>query len=240
MKKTIALALALAAGLGLAVGPASATVHHLVYKGTVVDSLDLTGEFGAVPTLVGKAFTAHVTYDDAKPGATHIGDVWWDAFTGDGAANPVTATIFLNGVTMTFGSTSGDDYREDRSLLPGCTLDCTTASFQQHAEDRFVDANDLFTLNYVNLGGSTTDGTISGLGHAAPNYTNPPVDLYAFVNIFQQNQDNLDLLRWAEVSVKIDSVGAGVPEPAAWTLMIGGFGLTGATLRRRRSAAVGA
>jgi hypothetical protein len=28
----------------------------------------------------------------------------------------------------------------------------------------------------------------------------------------------------------------GVPEPAAWTLMIGGFGLAGALLRRRRSA----
>jgi hypothetical protein len=27
-----------------------------------------------------------------------------------------------------------------------------------------------------------------------------------------------------------------VPEPAAWALMLGGFGLTGATLRRRRSA----
>jgi hypothetical protein len=29
--------------------------------------------------------------------------------------------------------------------------------------------------------------------------------------------------------------GPGVPEPASWALMIGGFGLAGAALRRRRS-----
>ena len=32
--------------------------------------------------------------------------------------------------------------------------------------------------------------------------------------------------------------GAGVPEPASWALMIAGFGLAGAALRRRRSAAL--
>ena len=33
-----------------------------------------------------------------------------------------------------------------------------------------------------------------------------------------------------------DATVAGVPEPASWALMIGGFGLAGATLRRRRTA----
>ncbi len=33
------------------------------------------------------------------------------------------------------------------------------------------------------------------------------------------------------------SLSAGVPEPATWTLMIGGFGLAGAALRRRREVA---
>ena len=32
----------------------------------------------------------------------------------------------------------------------------------------------------------------------------------------------------------------GVPEPASWALMIAGFGLAGAQLRRRRTAAVAA
>jgi hypothetical protein len=42
-----------------------------------------------------------------------------------------------------------------------------------------------------------------------------------------QNLEGLDGLRFQ-----------GVPEPAAWALMIGGFGLAGASLRRRRLAAV--
>ena len=39
------------------------------------------------------------------------------------------------------------------------------------------------------------------------------------------------------VAFEFDNIAvAGVPEPATWTLMIGGFGLAGATLRRRRTA----
>lgn len=34
----------------------------------------------------------------------------------------------------------------------------------------------------------------------------------------------------------VSVLGAGVPEPAAWALMIGGFGMAGAMLRRRRAA----
>ena len=36
------------------------------------------------------------------------------------------------------------------------------------------------------------------------------------------------------------SISAGVPEPASWALMIGGFGLAGSALRRRRALAVAA
>jgi hypothetical protein len=36
------------------------------------------------------------------------------------------------------------------------------------------------------------------------------------------------------------SITAGVPEPATWALMIGGFGLVGASLRRRRTLVVAA
>jgi hypothetical protein len=237
MNRYLGAAIAAAASLGLA-GQASATIHNLVYSGHVTEALDLTGEFGVGANLVGKAFTAHVVYDDAKPGTTDTGDVWYDFYYGAGAANPVTATIKLNGVTKTFGvghgdDSSGQDYRQDYSLLPSCTLDCTLASFQQNATDRYLDGP-FFTLNYINLGGFSTDGAFPGLAHTAPNYTNPPVDLYAFVNLFTQNEDTLEETHYAEVSVKIDSVGGGVPEPAAWSLMLVGFGGLGAALRARR------
>jgi hypothetical protein len=41
-------------------------------------------------------------------------------------------------------------------------------------------------------------------------------------------------------SASWDNTSTGVPEPAAWALMIGGFGLAGATLRRRRVATLAA
>ena len=42
---------------------------------------------------------------------------------------------------------------------------------------------------------------------------------------------------WHGLTIGIDSVaGAGIPEPASWALLIAGFGLTGAAMRRRRMA----
>ena len=226
-------AMALAASLMLA-GPASATIHNLTFKGVVNSALDSTGEFGPGAMLVGKAFTAEVVYDDAPVGATHWSGAYYDYLMGDGAANPVTATIHLNGVTRSFGATSGYDERLDRTLQPGCMFGCTDADFQQHAEDRYTVGN-LYTLNYINLGGMSSDGSLSGLAHTAPNYTNPPIALYAFVNIFEQDIFTLESRHSAEVSVRIDSVrDSAVPEPAAWALMLMGFGGVGALLRRRR------
>jgi hypothetical protein len=37
-----------------------------------------------------------------------------------------------------------------------------------------------------------------------------------------------------QVSITVDHVAAGVPEPGTWALMIGGLGMAGAMLRRRR------
>lgn len=229
-------AVVVTAGLTLA-GQASATVHHLTYQGVVTSALDNTGEFGPAATLLGSSFTALVTYDDAPAGATHWGDVYYDYLMGDGPANPITATIMLNGVSRAFGATSGYDERLDRTLQPNCMFGCTDASFQQHAEDRYTQ-NGLYTLNYINLGGMSSDGALSGLAHTAPNFTNPPIQLYAFVNIFQQDIVTLASRHSAELGVRIDSItGAGVPEPATWALMLMGFGGLGAMLRRRRAAA---
>ncbi len=222
-----------AASLALA-GHASATVHHLTYSGVVTSALDITNEFGPGATLIGSAFTALVTYDDAKPGATYTGGVYYDDYRGSGVNNPLSVTTMFNGVTRTFGLTEGYDSRVDRTLQPNCLSGCTDADFQQHAEDRYTQGN-LSTLNYINLGGFSSDGTISGLAHTAPNFTNPPVDLYAYLTVNEQDIFTLASRHSASMSVRIDSVSGGVPEPGAWALMLMGFGGVGALLRRRRA-----
>jgi len=227
MNKHLKAALAAAAGLVLAT-QASATVYHLTYKGTVTSAIDKTAEFGAGATLVGKAFVAHVTYDDAKAGANYSNNGWSEFYSGSGAANPVTVDVMLNGKHRAFGSKGGHDYRYDYSLLPTCSYNCTEAGFEQNASDQY---------DFINLVGTSYDGAISGIAHTPPNFTNPPVDLFAYISIFQVEEVGHKPLHWADVTAKIDSVSSGVPEPGTWALMLGGFGFTGTMLRRHRSTA---
>jgi len=55
---------------------------------------------------------------------------------------------------------------------------------------------------------------------------------------WQQNYENMPSVAVALYDTSYGSAGGGVPEPASWALMIGGFGLAGATLRRRRAMAL--
>jgi hypothetical protein len=41
-----------------------------------------------------------------------------------------------------------------------------------------------------------------------------------------------------EFSYELGLAPGGVPEPASWAMLIAGFGLTGAAMRRRRTAAL--
>lgn len=47
-----------------------------------------------------------------------------------------------------------------------------------------------------------------------------------------------DLLGYAQGNVSVDNVTATVPEPTTWAMMIGGLGVVGGSLRRRRQAAL--
>jgi hypothetical protein len=62
-------------------------------------------------------------------------------------------------------------------------------------------------------------------------------DTFHFVAISDQTTIRLSAVTDSNAGVFFDTVSvAGVPEPAAWALMIAGFGGVGAVLRRRRAA----
>jgi hypothetical protein len=73
--------------------------------------------------------------------------------------------------------------------------------------------------------GATTEGLFVG-GQTTTNFHNPGSEA------FQLRVNELQFAATGAVNV---GVGA-IPEPGTWALMIGGFGLAGAALRRRRSA----
>jgi microcystin-dependent protein len=52
-----------------------------------------------------------------------------------------------------------------------------------------------------------------------------------------ERDTTLTVNQLAPHSHSLADVSPGVPEPASWALMIGGFGLAGVALRRRRAAA---
>ena len=91
--------------------------------------------------------------------------------------------------------------------------------------------------NFKRLGDYAAHGKMAG---------KPTFDLSQFagqtVNLrFQFQSDQFAFkpgVRMDNLKITGNAIGAGVPEPATWALMIGGFGLAGASLRRSRQTAL--
>jgi hypothetical protein len=94
------------------------------------------------------------------------------------------------------------------------------------------------SANYLRLGGIFTQGVVAG----DLIWDNPIQQITAANGSkFTVQFSNLRGVTFgnnatAKVKVTVDSIAA-VPEPGAWALMIGGFGMAGAALRRRRALA---
>ncbi len=241
-----------AAAVLLAAGQASATVYHLTYSGHVTQASDSSladgpSFLGTAAALVGQTFTANVVFDNAVPGQGHSSNAFADTIYGLGVA---TADITVAGHTFTLGSTRGLDERNDYRLEQNCMgPGCDTGMWLLEAVNETINPSHIYTLQYINLFAQGVE--VSGLAHdTAPNFTNPPVGLGAFMSLFQQDQGggSPHTLYDTDVSVQIDSITGGdrwvptggVPEPGAWALMLVGFGALGAALRGRRRTGLAA
>jgi hypothetical protein len=252
--------LAAAAALLATSGQAQASVVTYTITGALADGDDQTGIFGPIgQSLAGVAFTASFFRDDATPGATQHQEAFQSEITGYEASSPVHATLTINGITRTFGDTTGTQNQFSHTCGYGCSgqsfnlyADTLTGEYEDPpggengSEPRFfrthfdilafggqgfsfLTSPDYHTLPALEEG----DGGVALSGQFI--LYNSLFDSELQQNVFVESANG----RFFGGSLTVDSPSA-APEPGAWALMILGFGGAGAALRRRAHAAAAA
>ena len=232
----------LAAALATAV-PASATITVATYTGHVEGyAYDLSGVFGpGYAALNGAAYTATYRIDDSLPGApVYVGtdgayrniSSIFGGISRATAAVPVTATITINGITAHIAGadngfvlqTHGNFDQTYHYVAEGCTIFGCGSSYMSELATLFEPGEFLTSQDFRTP--LDVDLTAFARGDAGGGFT-----LY---------RPTATGFQWAFGGLRADHLtvtsGSAVPEPAAWALLIAGFGLTGAVLRRRALA----
>jgi hypothetical protein len=187
------------------------------------------GVLAAAALAAGSASALSLDFSDQLVDVTDLGD---GVFTFEQVG-------FSGGATATGGFT-GTDLNDDGQL----------SSFQGEITDfymafsgnSFVQAfnlgfDDLFGLVYDNDGGPLGDGLggdIEGIG--AQNFQ------FAYLAGAGPlgggpSPTAVDICDCAPINGLVSDLLGGAPEPSTWAMMLAGFGMTGAALRRRRIAA---
>ena len=225
MPKKLMMWSAAAAACLMTAATASATTYKAVYTGTVSSGYDLTGLFTTPDTsLAGLSYKEVFTIDTAM-GSLMSTAQSEQVFGGSsfGLSDPVTATITINGKTVSLGSASFAIARTGASAGQYQIYDdVQSASF---------DANGSVN-NYI-AGGITTDASgivptsFSSKGYLIPVDGVVVKDLgsaFLFHTIDKTGKDVVD-------TYGVLSPTSAAPEPGTWALMFGGIAMIGGMLR---------
>lgn len=234
------LALAISAVAAIPVTPASAIQILVTYNGVVTSGQDpLARFFPAGTDLVGKELRIDVTVDLDTPGATITRTSQTNEIGGGalaGTLTPLSAAVTMNGNTLINDAFSSGGY----SIFKQPGYDGLYASaVSQKVVGNFFYVNQLVvraegtqpfipSLEFTDFFSSASGG--SGV------FFFQTIEYPAY--IFRENtgaEFTITSVSVAPYTATIDPIG-GVPEPASWALLIAGFGLTGAAMRRRRAA----
>jgi hypothetical protein len=229
----IAAAGAIAAAALLGASAANATLGEAVFTGYVQAGVGATGPFGEIG---GQAFTAIYDFDtslghhDLSPGVEEVN--YGGTITGQ-ATNPMlSASLTINGITQTFNPSA---YGNDQTF----TQFVGTPSGPQLSDDILFVAQGPGgeLLNYFN----TAPGLMGGdFSHSFSVTPSGPGVIGTVGTLYEPGQGGVSLdADHLTVTMQLGDQGAGgVPEPAAWALMLMGFGGLGAMLRRKHRIAV--
>ena len=219
---------ACAALLLLAPVTALAKTIQIEAAGTVAFGTDTLGVFGTPgANLAGQTFTGGMTFDLTNAGYFNFG-FRTDLYGGDTYDFLPNFPASLGNAEVTVGGV-----HKDITANYNTTLTAFSGGFDlQEAQERnLVFIQELLFVENPGFGVFTPDyqppaGNLCALSDCSGSHFN-----YQLVQTGSQTFLQLNL-----TSLTISEVKAGAPEPASWALMIGGFGLAGAALRRRRGA----
>ena len=133
-------------------------------------------------------------------------------------------------------------YTTDTPVLQslGVFIPCTDNTGARNCEVVFFPAGSpTYTSARLTLGGPDTIGYLEALVLDAPFHASGP-ELLAFALPASQFTQNLIITNAYNGMFTISGVPGGVPEPAAWALMIVGLGGVGVSLRSRRRGTLAA
>jgi len=235
--------LGLAAIAAMSMSPADGAVVLVTYTGVVTSGTDETDYFGTGSAgLIGQSVTLQFTLDSEPPGATITCVSTYCEITGAFAANPLPTTHFtLNGVSRSWGASSlfspgglawrynepggfGDSVLHNTEHQPGPNEgDSAYAEITSNVNDFTASTDVTAPLDYSARPGDRT------LGQFSTTVRDPATNLYS----------RRVSLRFSPTRVTIAPLAAAVPEPSTWAMLIVGFGLVGAVMRRRRPERLG-
>jgi PEP-CTERM motif. len=215
---------------------APAATFLITYTGTISSGYDTTGKFGPPATdLTGVPYRAVYTLTDPKPGATSVrfgpdefGTEESSTF-GYGKANPLTGVLTINGVSHSFDF-EGSAY-QFHAIQPGSFVYLASVS---HFTTNFPEEGHVADY-LINTIFSPVNSFLSSGDYTHPlNYKIKPGDfVYGFFQVYREGGD----FAQGDLAPSSVTISKAVPEPMSWTMMIAGFGLVGAKMRRHMAAA---
>ena len=230
-------------------GPSSAAAVIYTYRGTISGVFDWDGTAFGGAIAPGDAFTAVFTRED-KPGATQFynGPPYGASYiSGEGIDNPVSGKLTVGSLSFDIGQVKSPDFSQGMQYQDHIS-DHTYEGFKFQTYDSSDYDNGVikggnYHYLYVEAESRGSNWLKSSDYHDLGSLSvakNPGfvwIGQYYFGELaYEISTGNVTVNRQGILDFSLTSLTVGVPEPTTWALMIGGFGIAGAMLRRRRGA----
>lgn len=227
----------------LATSTAGASTIYVTYEGLISQGTDADGLFGTPGgVLDGQHFTARFQLDTDMPGTSTYNPPLSSSFNWVNVFDPPVAdpSITINNHTFEFFAGSADAATINHSNSAGGVWGVSTSisSFSVDTSGPTILYNEDMSLFLRSL----VDPFVTNYDYAGPLFHTFQLGDTSggslhITETSHVGEPNEGLIQNVSADLTPLSVRVAVPEPGAWLLMIAGFGLAGAALRRRRHAA---